>query len=1016
MLLAVTRLITYLLGEKRETEAESSLFRVLLLTTEKDLGETREQVAIYLHDVLGMKVISEVDEKANSPDLVVLIQAWRWEEGNMIQAWEAFPEEKRLLFMIREDAPWAPSLIEFSSIHEIKAFRKCNFDSILFNQPDELPGLIGKITDSRRKHSGLFHDFPGLREIERTYLEMRLAGWKQGRAGDGRIHSAVDDIFNQYLYISMDGLSERWRLDDNGQTVYRSNIDNKEMLRLPLAAWVSFEEMSRIILSGSPGTGKTVFLTRFAAALAEVLLGQGTTLEQNLSLEGLSEDGRPPIPIVLEAVHLAHNTIVFGLDRLANAVRTALIDGCTEQEAPNSATIISGLRNGRYLIMVDALDEIPNENMRRACVSWLKGLSIILKRTRFVLTTRSAQYTGPLAYGPEFEVLEIAGLNVAQQDLLIDRFRDYKEEPERFNALLHDAVASLKQRLAGGDERDLAGNPLMLTTICAVYYKVRRLPNDRAELCDLIVEDLCRAKSSRDRASDWELDFRQKRDLLERLALDMQEKGAQSLPLADACQIIAAGLAPDQARERKRIDTYLKWLVQHTGLIYYRPDGNGEAIRFHHRLFREFLAASRLTGENETVETLVEELLRKGFLADTFWSDVIRLLPGTMNRVEKAKAMAEHLEELANRHPDQEGRLRAILSATLVESTNLFRLYDIIGFTRRSIERYEVTGKTWTLDDRRLFLDGLAVLGDPRLGMDLENRWVYIKPGRFTMERNKNKYNDDKLEHTVHIEEGFWLGRFPVTNQEYAEFLLDGGFQREELWHPEGWKWLHMDEQAFDAFFNDLKKQFAYIEPDWKQFYRPDQKPFWWNDRRMNRHNQPVVGINWFEAYAYCCWLTQKWREKPPGWFQGEVEISLPFDAEWEYAARGSTSVPYPWGNEEPGKDLANFNQHVGETTPVGAYPLGNTPRGLIDMSGNVWEWCFDPWNDEIYPKRKDAKVGVRITEGDPARRTLHGGSWSNSADKLRSSCRFRASAWSRVSGIGFRCCCRLVVRSSEHG
>lgn len=181
----------------------------------------------------------------------------------------------------------------------------------------------------------------------------------------------------------------------------------------------------------------------------------------------------------------------------------------------------------------------------------------------------------------------------------------------------------------------------------------------------------------------------------------------------------------------------------------------------------------------------------------------------------------------------------------------------------------------------------------------------------------------DKRENWIQIE-GFQIARFPVTVAEYRQFVEDAG-------HGEPSRW---DEQK--------------------------QHPNW-----------PVTSVSWHDAVAYCQW----------------AGLRLPTKREWERAARGAEGREYPWGNEEPDPNRANYYEcKVGHPTPVGLYPLGATPEGIQDLSGNVWEWCAD-WYDE----KKERKV-------------LRGGSWVLDSRNLRAAIRYGDRPDDRVDFIGFRC------------
>ncbi|MEK7729827.1 MAG: SUMF1/EgtB/PvdO family nonheme iron enzyme, partial [candidate division KSB1 bacterium] len=159
-------------------------------------------------------------------------------------------------------------------------------------------------------------------------------------------------------------------------------------------------------------------------------------------------------------------------------------------------------------------------------------------------------------------------------------------------------------------------------------------------------------------------------------------------------------------------------------------------------------------------------------------------------------------------------------------------------------------------------------------------------------------------------------------------------------------------------------------------------------ERKFNGEEQPVVGISWYAARAYCLWLSEM---QPATSNQQPAIYRLPQEIEWERAAAGrledGPSRKYPWPNEkgEPNEKLANYDGKVGQTTPVGRYSEGATPEGLMDMAGNVWEW-----QENWYNEKKEA-------------RALRGGSWVNSSDILPCAVRYDHLPVSQWFGYGFR-------------
>ncbi|MGA2135291.1 MAG: formylglycine-generating enzyme family protein, partial [Bryobacteraceae bacterium] len=247
--------------------------------------------------------------------------------------------------------------------------------------------------------------------------------------------------------------------------------------------------------------------------------------------------------------------------------------------------------------------------------------------------------------------------------------------------------------------------------------------------------------------------------------------------------------------------------------------------------------------------------------------------------------------------------------------------------------------------------EALGQAGDPRLDRDT---WVRVEGGEFWMGAQKQDskgrnydpevYDDESPVHRVYVSP-FFIGRYPVTVFEYAQFLTE-------------------------------KPADATAPGHWPQ--------------QLRYPNRPVVEVSWHDAAAYCAWAGGR----------------LPTEAEWECAARaGRAGVRYPWGNQDPDAYRANFWEGgPQQPTPVGLYPAGATPNGIQDLAGNVWEWTADWWgayaeSDERNPRGPG--------EGD--RMVIRGGSWDNFSRCLRVSYRYYVEPDVRDDNFGFRCVRELL-------
>lgn len=225
--------------------------------------------------------------------------------------------------------------------------------------------------------------------------------------------------------------------------------------------------------------------------------------------------------------------------------------------------------------------------------------------------------------------------------------------------------------------------------------------------------------------------------------------------------------------------------------------------------------------------------------------------------------------------------------------------------------------------------------------------WVEIPAGTFLYGK-KGEEQKQSLDR-------FQIARYPITNCQYQTFIDSGGYEDEQWWFE-----IIRDEPA---------------EPRWHQ------------------SNRPRENISWYEAAAFCRWLST----------QLGFEIRLPTEHQWEKAARGADGWKYPWGNGYrtgyANVSEKSFGQE--QTTAVGVYPQNTSPYGVMDMVGNVQEWCLN----------KFSKLTDTTIDNSKEGRVSRGGSWKTDPANARSDDRNWVNPDFRNDGVGFRVVCVSLIR-----
>jgi energy-coupling factor transporter ATP-binding protein EcfA2 len=579
----------------------------------------------------------------------------------------------------------------------------------------------------------------------------------------------------------------------------------------------------------------------------------------------------------------------------------------------------------RAIFLIDGLDEIEPE-FRKIVVESLATLRTDYHCNKMVLSGRLHGIDAAVNNQFGEKRVEINPLNLNQVELFIGKWCKFDRELQAKGKTSSMMCSEIKEHQ---NVEELITTPLMLTAACVLYHYDKKLPEQRADLYEKVISNLIHKRFSNPNEVLrflMELAYEVHTAKQGKLGKDFDtSKIGFDKALALRVMETIFGREKDETKtqhELRLINEFDK-IEQNCGLL--RLEGG--QYRFWHLTFQEFLMARKIA----MFERDHAKVINEKYWDNDWFKEMIELFIGHLSNTANAIAVGI-VEDKLRSHDSSPFRNWRLACNCLLDIHPDMRDSKVVKLAQECL--CSIFEQKLEQDSKILTEAGeiLGWLGDPR---DLKE-FVLIEGGEYDLE-GLGKVDISPFE----------ICKYPVTNQWYKEFVDAKGYEKPEYWSPHGQKWLEQQQEKF---------------------------PRYWHERKWKCPNSPVVGISWYEAYAFCNWLTKDDR----------YIYRLPTEQEWQVVASGIERRVYPWDNGWDKLRCNNWEIGLQKTSPVGIFKKGDTPEGISDVVGNVWEWT-DSWYD---------KAEMRV---------LRGGSWGSGDYDYQCTSRNHGVPFGRRSDVGFR-------------